>query len=123
MLWHRDRLFELVVDVPRKTLRFPALLPEVPAASTMYREFQEFVESRQAVDLPDHRRIDKAKATVCCGNKGGDVSVTLTVNDGDFDYGVRKLIGLAHETYLVFLFDGRYYDYLVETFDLDPDRM
>jgi hypothetical protein len=123
MLWHRDRLFELILDVPRKTLRFPALLPEVPADSPMYAEFREFVESRQSADLPEHRRIDKEKATVRCGNKGGNVSVTLAVNDGDFEYGTRKLIALAHETYMVFLFDGRYYDYLVETFNLDPDKM
>ena len=44
MLWHRDRLFELILDVPRKTLRFPVVLPEVPADSSMYREFREFVE-------------------------------------------------------------------------------
>jgi hypothetical protein len=123
MLWHRDRFFELVLDVPRKTLRFPAVLPEVPAGSTMYREFREFVESRQSHALPEHRRIDKEKADVRCGNQGGDVSVTLTTRDGDFEYGVRKLINLVHETYLVFLFDGRYHDYLVETFNLDPDRM
>lgn len=89
----------------------------------MYHEFLEFVESRQSAELPEHRRIDKEKASVRCGNQGGDVSVTLSVHNGDFDYGVRKLIGLAHETYMVFLFDGRYYDYLVETFHLDPDKM
>lgn len=123
MLWHRDRLFELLLDVPRKTLRFPVVLPEVPANSPMYREFREFVESRFSDNLPEHRRIDAKKASIRCGNRGGSVSLTLTALDGDFDYGVRKLIHLVHEVYMDFLLDGRYYEYMVEKFDLDPDRM
>jgi hypothetical protein len=123
MTWHRDQLFELILDVPRKTLRMPLVLPEVPADSSMYAEFREFVESRQSENLPDHRRIDKSKARVRCGNKSGRASLTMTVQDDDFEYSARKLIGLVHETYLVFLNDGRYYDYMVEKFDLDPDHM
>ena len=123
MLWHRDRLFELILDVPKKTLRFPLVLPEVPANSPMYREFREFVESRFSDSLPEHRRIDAKKARVRCGNRGGNVSLTLTAVDGDFDYGTRKLIHLVHEVYMDFLLDGRYYEYMIEKFDLDPDRM
>jgi hypothetical protein len=123
MLWHRDRLFELILDVPKKTLRLPLVLPEVPASSSMYREFQEWVESLHSEDLLEHRRIDRKKAHLRCGNRGGNVSLALTVIDGDYEYGTRKLIHAVHETYLTFLADGRYYEYLVETFDLDPDRM
>jgi hypothetical protein len=123
MLWHRDRLFELILDVPKKTLRLPVVLPEVPASSSMYREFQEWVESLHSDDLLEHRRIDGKKARLRCGNRGGNVSLTLTVKDGDYEYGARKLIHAVHETYLTFLADGRYYEYMVETFDLDPDRL
>ena len=123
MLWHRDRLFELILDVPRKTLRFPTVLPEVPPDSAMYREFREYVESRFSEDLPEHRRFDANKISIKCGNRAGNVSLTLTALDGDFDYATRKLIHLVHEVYLDFLLDGRYYEYMVEKFDLDPDRM
>jgi hypothetical protein len=123
MLWHRDRLFELILDVPKKTLRLPVVLPEVPASSSMYREFQEWVEALHSEDLLEHRRIDSKKARLRCGNRGGNVSLALTVKDGDYEYGTRKLIHAVHETYLTFLADGRYYEYMVETFDLDPDRM
>jgi hypothetical protein len=34
----------------------------------------------------------------------------------------RKLIRLVYEIFLTFLLDGRYYEYLVENFNLDPDR-
>lgn len=123
MLWHRDRNFELILDPERNTLRFPVVLPEVPKDSGMYADFQRFVSARFAEDLPDHRRIDNRKASVRCLNRKGDVSLSMTVLDGDYAYSARKLVNLVHEVFLVFLFDGRYYDYLVETFDLDPDRL
>jgi hypothetical protein len=123
LLWHRDRMFELIVDVDRGVLRMPAVLPSVPAKSSMYREFRQFVDSRQSASLPPHRRIDSAKATVVCTNARGSVALHVRVHDRDYEYAVRKLINLVHETYLDFLYDGRYYDYLVETFNLDPDKL
>jgi hypothetical protein len=123
ILWHRDRFFDLVLDTRKKTLRFPVVLPEVPAGSSMYREFKEFVESRHSASLPDHRRIDRKKAAVRPSNRGGNVALTLTIRNSDYEYATRKLIHLVHEIFLVFLYDGRYYDYLLETFDLDPDHM
>jgi len=122
MLWHRDRFFELILDPPRKTLRFPVVLPEVPANSSMDREYKEFVKSRSDARLPEHRRIDPKKAVVKPLNRSGNVGLTVTVKRGDYEYATRKLIHLVHETFMVFLYDGRYYDYLIETFDLDPDK-
>ncbi len=113
----------LIFDSTRKTLRFPVVLPEVAPASSMYADFQEFVKARFSADLPDHRRIDERKAVIRSANRKGNVSLSLTVLDTDFEYGVRKLVNLVHEVFLDFLLDGRYYDYLVETFDLDPDHL
>jgi len=123
LLWHRDQFFELILDVPRKTIKFPVVLPQVPADSAMYREFREFVDSRFSEDVPEHRRVDRSKVRAQVGNRTGNISLTLTVLDEDFDYAVRKLIHLVHEVYLDFLMDGRYYDYMIETFNLDPDKM
>ena len=123
MMWHRDRLFELVVDVRSGTLRFPLVLPGVQAASPMYREFKLFIQSRQSDEVPPHRRIDTRKARVRSLNRGGNVSLTLTTEDDDYEYAARKLVHLVHEIFMVFLIDGPYYEYMVETFDLDPDRV
>ncbi len=122
ILWHRNRLFEFIVDPAKATLHFPVVLPDVPADSSMYREFREFVESQHSETLPEHRRIDPTKARVRCGNRGGDVSLTLQVVGNDYQYGVRKLIHLVHEIYMAFLMDGPYFEYMVEAFDLDPDH-
>lgn len=122
MMWHRDRLFELVFDSAKATLRFTLVLPNVPPDSAMYREFKKFVRSRQSEELPEHRRIDKKKAEVRPYNRAGNVSLTLKLKDGDYEYGTGKIVNLVHEIFMVFLHDG-YFEYMVENFDLDPDTM
>jgi hypothetical protein len=122
ILWHRGRFFDLKLDTHKKTLRFPVVLPEVPANSSMYRQFKEFVKSRRSETLPEHRRIDPKKAAVKPSNRSGNVALTLTLKNNDYAYATRKLIHLVHEIYLTFLQEG-HYDYMIRVFDLDPDHM
>ena len=125
MLWHRDQNFELVFDSARKTLTFTRVLPEVPARSSMDREFREWVAERQSDELPDHRRIDARKCSLSCTNKKGDLGITLTAMGAkpDWEYCTRAIVNLVHEVYLMFLNQGAYYTYMIDTFDLDPDHM
>ena len=122
MIWHHDRPFELLLDVPQKTLRFPAVLPGVPPRSAMYRELKAFLKARQSDEIPEHRRVNPAKARLSAANQRGAVSLTVTVKDGDFDYATRKIIHIVHEIFLAFLVDGPYFEYMVEQLGLDPDR-
>jgi hypothetical protein len=123
IVWHRDSLFELIYDPRKNSLRCPCLLPNIPAKSSMYLDLKQFINQRFSDDLPDHRRIDKRIASVGISNRRGTVSLALTVKSGDCQYVTRKLIHLIHEIFMTFLLDGRYFDYVVETFNLDPDRM
>ncbi len=122
MVWHYDRSFELLLDVPKKTLRFPAVLPGVPPRSPMYRELQAFLKARQSEELPEHRRVNPAKARLTLANQRGAVSLKLTMKDADFRYATRKMIHVVHEIFMVFLVDGPYFEYMVEQLGLDPDR-
>lgn len=121
--WHRGRVFELSFDAKTKTLRLPELLINVPAKSEMYANLKAFVRSRQSEELPEHRRIDARKAQVQLYNRNGDVLLVMKATDGDCEYLVRKLVHLVNEIYLIFLADGNYLEYMVETFHLDPDRI
>lgn len=123
MVWHRDRAFDFIFDFDKNTMRFPLVLPNVPADTKMYSELKGFIRSRQSDGVPEHRRIDKRKARVRALNRSGNVSITLSVAHGDYEYCTRKLINLVHEIFMTFLIDGGYYEYMVEAFDLDPDRM
>ena len=122
MIWHHDRPFEMLLDVGQKTLQFPEVLPGVPARSPMYRELKAFLKLRQSGEMPEHRRVNPAKARLASGNKRGTVSITVTVKDGDFDYAARKIIHIVHEIFLIFLVDGPYFEYMVEHLGLDEDR-
>jgi hypothetical protein len=119
MIWHRDRSFDLIVDTRKKAILIPEVLPCVPAA--IYRDFKAFVESRHAASLPDHRRIDKSKACVRSTNRRGTVSLRMAVKAGDYEYGLQRLIHLVHETYLIFLANGMYRDYMSERLGVNFD--
>ena len=112
MIWHRDRSFDLIVDTQKQTISIPEVLPRVP--EDIYTDFKTFVKSRHDAGLPDHRRIDKSKAYVRSTNRRGKVSLRLVVKVGDYEYGLQRLIHLVHETYLMFLANGMYRDYMSE---------
>ncbi len=119
--WHRGRVFELTFDPHAATLRLPELLTAVPADSTMYEDLKAFIKSRQAADLPEHRRLDGRKLQIRTYNRNGNILLVVKIKEGDCEYAVRKLIHLVNEIYLTFLAEGQYFDYLIETFNLDPD--
>lgn len=121
--WHRGRVFELTLDVTSNTLRLPELLTGVPADSTMYRELKAFIRSRQADDLPEHRRLDTSRLQARTYCRCGSILLVMKSLDGDNEYAARKLVHLVNEIYLTFLSEGPYLDYMIETFNLDPDRM
>jgi hypothetical protein len=120
--WHRDQLFEWVWNEAKQTLRISCVLPSVPADSAMYRALKDWLTARQDEALPDHRRCDRNKVALRTYNRGGDVALTLHVLDGDVDYAVKKLVNVVNEIYQDFLSNGLYFDWMVETFELDPDN-
>jgi hypothetical protein len=122
LLWHRNQLFQWVWNERRQSLRISCVLPGVPADSSMYRDFKHWLRARQDTALPEHRRCDPDKIRLKTYNRAGDVALTLQLLDGDVEYGVRRLVALVNEIYLDFLSSGRYFDWLLETFELDPDN-
>lgn len=121
--WHRGRAFELSFDAKTCTLRLPEMLTAVPANSPMYADLKVFIRARQSDELPEHRRIDGRKVQVRTYNRDGNILLVMKATDRDSQYAARGLVHLVNEIYLTFLADGNYFDYLVETFNLDPDRM
>jgi len=121
MQWHKDRFFDLTFDPARRALRFEAVLPKAPAH--LYKDFKHFVAERQSDQLPAHRRIDPQKVRISCSRKKGNISLLFRPKEGEVEYAVRKLIDLVHQVYQVFLRDGLYYEYMIETFEVDRDQL
>jgi hypothetical protein len=112
-VWHGSRPLRLVCDAHGLTLR--DYLPNVPARSEIYRELRQFLKQCTAAEVPAHRRIDPARNTLRCTNRGGRVSLGLAVRDGDFDHATRALLKLAHEVWLYL--HSEWADYMWENFD------
>ncbi len=113
--WLSRRPLRFTVDTENGVLKFKNLLPGVPSNSQLYSELRRFVNERHDGALPEHRRIDRRRAEVTCSNRGGSVSIALTVKRNQYAYGVNKIVNLAHEIF-VYLKD-HYADYLWESFD------
>jgi hypothetical protein len=118
VVWFRNRTYEFVVDTKKNSISCPIVLPQVDA--DLFAKLKSFLNSRQSEEVPEHRRIDPTKAKITSSNRAGNISVTLTVKDGDDEYAVRKFVNLINEIFQVFLHE--HFDYQVAAFDLDPDQ-
>ena len=94
---------------------FVDLLPGIPYPSEMDRALRSYVASRSNPNLPEHRRLDPAKADVRCRNQAGSVSIEVRCLDGDFEYAATKAVKLVNEVFLDFL-AGPYDGYMIEHF-------
>jgi hypothetical protein len=119
MQWHQDQFFDLVFDARKHSLRVAVVLPKT--SPEMYGSFKKFVAARQSEETLEHRRIDPKKVRISCSRKNGNIGLLFTARDSDDQYATQKLINLMHEVYLDFLQD--YYEYTIETFDLDRDQI
>jgi len=113
-VWLIQHRMELTVDIPRHELRFKQLLPGVAARSPLYAELKDLLRDLRGGNFPEHRRIDPRRAEVSCSSQRGFVSISLTVKDNEYAYGVNRIVNLVHELF-VHLRDA-WPDYLVEHF-------
>ena len=117
--WLYGQPFSLSCDAKTRRLTLSDLLPAIKGDSMMYGELKAFLKGRAEADVPEHRRIDPDKASVAPRLREGVVSLELTLAGGDYEYGTRKLVNLAHE---VFLFLTEYWaDYMWENFELNME--
>ena len=120
-LWFRDREFCLHVDQRAARIRMDGMLRDVAPRSRMDRELRAWIRSRQDLQLPAHRRIDPRRASVALRNSSGQVSLSMSSLDHDWEYLTRRLVHLLNELYVDVLARAQYFDWLVESFELDPD--
>jgi len=117
--WLYGQPFTLTADLKHRRLVLVDLLPAVVRDSMMHKELRAFLKGRAAADVPEHRRVDPQLATAAARLRDGVVSLELTLEGEDYEYGARKIINLAHE---LFLFMNEYWaDYMWENFRLNME--
>lgn len=117
--WLYGQPFSLSCDPKQRRLVMSDLLPGIEADSMMHRELKDFLKGRMDAGLLDHRRVDPARARVSSRLREGVVSLELTLVGDDYEYATRKLVNLAHET---FLFLAEFWaDYMWQNFELNME--
>ncbi len=101
------------------TFTFRNLLPNVVARSALHRDLQAFVAGRASPRLPPHRRVDRRRARIRTVLRRGAVSVELVATKNHHEYGVNRVVNLAHE---IFLYLHEYQpEYMWKNFDVSED--
>ena len=119
--WFRDVTFRVVFDRARRTLTFVDILPGIAARSGMDRHLRVFVKMYTSTDVPEHRRVDPRRVAVSVVNRGGAESLVFLFRTKDTVYAVRKAVHLANDILQDYLNDGRYVQYNVDHFNLNPE--
>jgi hypothetical protein len=119
--WFRDVTFRVVFDRSRRTLTFVGMLPGIPARSDMDRHLRAFVKTYTSTAVPEHRRVDPRRVRVTVVNRGGAESLVFAFRTKDTAFAVRKAVHLANDILQDYLNDGRYVQYNVDYFNLNPE--
>lgn len=117
--WMYNRRYCVVFDERACTLKFKDFLPHLPSDSPVYASLKDFVKSRSDKKLPAHRRINTNRAEAKCLNRNSCASITLVVKNNQYTYGMRKLVNIAHEAFV--MIDLNHAEYLYEHFDLPEE--
>jgi hypothetical protein len=120
MRWHRNREFQLKLDRSKRVATIADVLPGLAEDSSLYRDLKEFIAGFQDGTRLEHRSVDRRKARVSVGFKGGVLLLSLRMLDTDFEYAVSRLLSVVLEIYLAFI-TGPYDEYRVQHLGADPD--
>lgn len=118
--WLYGQPFTLSCDVRQRRLALRDLLPNIERDSMLHREIKAWLKGRAAASVPEHRRVDPRQARAVARLRDGLLSLELELaEEGDFNYGARKLINLTHE---FFLFMNEYWaEYMWQNFRLNME--
>jgi hypothetical protein len=122
IVWFRNQCMILDVDTRRARASMNGVLPSIEPRSKLDRALRAWLRSRQAPDLPAHRRLDPAQFQAGLRNAGGAVQLNVVSKSNDPTQAARRLLTLVNEIYLDFLATPERYDWVNEAFDLDPDN-
>ena len=122
IVWFRGQTMRLDVDAHRGRVCLQDVLPPIAPRSRIDRDVRNWLRSRESPELPAHRIIDPLQFQTALRRAGGRMQLIVTSRFGEADQATRKLLRLVNELYLDFLAAPGRYDWVVATYDLDPDQ-
>jgi len=98
--WLARSPYDLEYEPESGTFVFLNALPSVTARTPLARALKEFVRGRSDASLPEHRRIDPARAEVSAFVRQGDMRLKVVADEGQHGYAANRVVNLMHEVYL-----------------------
>ena len=118
-VWLKEQPFRLVYKASNNRLIIKALFSSIDRQSIMDKRLRQFLQSRHAKTLPQHRRIDKQTMHLSCINENGFISIALKISaEADYRYVVNKTINLISDVFHQFLHQPECTDYVRENFGI-----
>ena len=117
--WLARHPYDLQYEPRTGTFIFLNALPNVPARTPLARALKTFVEGRSAESLPEHRRVDPARASVSAFVRRGEMRLQVVARRGHHAYAANRVVNLMHEVYLHL--HSYYPEYLWENYDASQD--
>jgi hypothetical protein len=118
-IWLIGRRMHAVFDPARDVLSFPTLFPRIDRHSPIARDLHALVADRTRGAVPGHKRVDGRRARIAAALHRGDWSLAVEIRGANHEYGVRRVLNLINELFL--LLHERYPDYLIERFGLSAE--
>jgi len=120
-LWLTSKPIQAVYDSNSHLFKLVDVLPAIPLRSKMDRALREFLIARRSPKLLAHRRLSLTLIpTLRCINKGGSISLALTLNPRRTADATRQVVNLVSEIFQNFL-AGPYHEYMVQHFGVSED--
>ncbi len=117
--WLARHPYDLQYDPRTGTFVFLNALPNVEARTPLARALKTFVAGRSDESLPEHRRIDPARANMSAFIRGGDMRLSVVAEPGHHAYAANRVVNLMHEVYLHL--HAYYPEYLWANYDVSEE--
>jgi hypothetical protein len=117
--WLMRRPMHVAFDARRGVLAFSNLFPSIGTHPDIAAALAAAVRERHTRAVPEHKRIDARRARVSTAQRGGSMTLTVSVRGTNHEYAVRGALNLVNELFL--LLQESYPDYLVEHFGLSTE--
>ena len=118
-LWLTRTPMLVTYDPGASRLAFPRLIPGAAAVPSMVAALKGVVVEHLGSSVPEHRRVDKRRATVRCTVRDGHISLSFVVRGAHHAYAIKAGLNLVNRLFLQL--QAHHPEYLIQQFGFSEE--
>jgi hypothetical protein len=118
-LWLTRTPMLVTYDPGASTLAFPRLIPGAAAVPSMVAALKGVVAEHLGSAVPEHRRVDKRRATARCTVRDGHISLAFVVRGAHHGYAIKAALNLVNRLFLQL--QAHHPEYLIRQFGFSEE--